>query len=181
MKFWNTDKLLLKFKKKIICFLVADTQLYKRLCLSVGTSVGPWWSSWKVWKRAFRPLPTRPQLVLAVYPALFLFCFVLFCFIFVLFFFSFFSRGRATLYEALSVRRLVCWSVGEHESKSGKTSVSAPAHPSATGIGCVSGLVFVTVTGWKAILIKQCYRFLPYARDFVRLCLLVSQSLSPKV
>ena len=37
-------------------------------------------------------------------------------------------------------------SVGEHESKSGKTSVSAPAHPSATGIGRVSGLVFPLYT-----------------------------------
>ena len=36
-----------------------------------------------------------------------------------------------------SVRR----SVGEHELKSGKTRISAPAHPSATGIGRVSGLV----------------------------------------
>ena len=51
-------------------FLVADTQLYKRLCLSVGRSVGPTRSSWKVGKRAFPPLPTRSQLV-AVYPALF--------------------------------------------------------------------------------------------------------------
>ena len=35
---------------------------------SVGRSVS---MSRKVWKRAFPPLPTRPQLVLAVYPALF--------------------------------------------------------------------------------------------------------------
>ena len=56
-------------------FLVADTQLYKRLCPSVGRLVG--WSvhrsvdtSRKVGKRAYPPLPTRPQLV-AVYPALF--------------------------------------------------------------------------------------------------------------
>ena len=56
-------------------FLVADTQLYKRLCPSVrpsvGWSVGPLVStSRKVWKCAFPPLPTRPQLM-AVYPALF--------------------------------------------------------------------------------------------------------------
>ena len=55
-----------------------------------------------------------------------------------------FSCGHVTLKEALSVRplvgRSVGRSVGEHESKSGKTSVSAPAHPSATGIGRVSGL-----------------------------------------
>ena len=29
------------------------------------------------------------------------------------------------------------------ESKSGKTRISAPAHPSATGIGRVSGLVLL--------------------------------------
>ena len=53
-------------------FLVADTQLYKSLCPSVGPSVGPSVNtSGKVWKCAFSPLPTRPQLVLAVYPALF--------------------------------------------------------------------------------------------------------------
>ena len=60
-------------------FLVADTQLYKSLCpsvrrsvcRSVRPSVGPSVNtSRKVWKRAFPPLPTRPQLVLAVYPAL---------------------------------------------------------------------------------------------------------------
>ena len=38
------------------------------VCWSVRWS---WWSSWKVWKCAFPPLPTRPQLVLAMYPALF--------------------------------------------------------------------------------------------------------------
>ena len=54
-------------------FLVADTQLYKRLCPSVGRSVGR--------------------------------------------------------------------SVEVIKSKSGKTRISAPAHPSATGIGRVSGLV----------------------------------------
>ena len=47
---------------------------HKRPCLSVrwsvGWSVGPSYSSWKVGKCAFLPLPTRPQLV-AVYPALF--------------------------------------------------------------------------------------------------------------
>ena len=36
----------------------------------VGRSVGPSRSSWKVGKRAFLPLPTRPQLM-AVHPALF--------------------------------------------------------------------------------------------------------------
>ena len=54
-------------------FLVADTQLYKRLCPSVrpsvGWLVGPSRSSLNVGKRAFPHLPTRPQLV-AVYPAL---------------------------------------------------------------------------------------------------------------
>ena len=59
-----------------VTFLVADTQLYKRLCPSVGWSVG--------W--------------------------------------------------------LVGWSVEVIELKSGKTRISAPAHPSATG-GRVSGLV----------------------------------------
>ena len=45
------------------------------------------------------------------------------------------------LYKRLcpSVRWSVGWSVVT-ESKSGKTPISAPAHPSATGIGCVSGL-----------------------------------------
>ena len=57
------------------CFLVADTQLYKSLCPSVRRSirrsVGPSVNtSRNVWKRAFPPLPTRPQLELAVYPAL---------------------------------------------------------------------------------------------------------------
>ena len=50
-----------------------------------------------------------------------------------------FSRGLATLQEALSVR----WSVRRSitlKSKSGKTRISAPAHPSATD-GRVSGLV----------------------------------------
>ena len=55
-------------------FLVADEQLYKRLCPSVRPSVrpsvGPLVStSRKVEKPAFPPLPTRPQLM-AVYPAL---------------------------------------------------------------------------------------------------------------
>ena len=31
----------------MVSFLVADTQLYKRLCPSVGRLVGPWWSSWE--------------------------------------------------------------------------------------------------------------------------------------
>ena len=52
-------------------FLVADTQLYKRLCPSVRWLVGrSVTTSRKVGKRAFPPLPTRPQLM-AVYPALF--------------------------------------------------------------------------------------------------------------
>ena len=47
---------------------------------SVGPSVGPsirpsMSTSRKVWKRAFPLLPTRPQLVLAVYPALFVYKF----------------------------------------------------------------------------------------------------------
>ena len=61
-------------------FLVADKRLHKRLCPSVGWLVGRF--GWLVcharvendrivWKRAFSPLPTRPRLVLAVYPALF--------------------------------------------------------------------------------------------------------------
>ena len=54
-------------------FLVADTQLYKRLRPSVRPLVRPGSSSWKVGKPTFPPLPTRPQLVLAVYPALFLY------------------------------------------------------------------------------------------------------------
>ena len=70
---WNLTDLLCLTKKKLILFLVADTQLYKRLCPSVLPLVHP--------------------------------------------------------------------SVHEHESKSGKTRISAPAHPSATGIGRVSGLV----------------------------------------
>ena len=59
-----------------------------------------------------------------------------------------FSCGHATLKEALSVRPSVRpsvhpsvrWSV-MIESKSVKTRISAPAHPSATG-GRVSGLVY---------------------------------------
>ena len=50
-------------------FLVADTQLYKRLCPSIRPSVGPSRSSWKVGKRVFPPLPTNTQLM-DVYPAL---------------------------------------------------------------------------------------------------------------
>ena len=56
----------------------------------------------------------------------------------------------------MSVRPSVRWSVGpsvrrsvgEHELKSGKMRISATAHPSATGIGRVSGLVydFITLT-----------------------------------
>ena len=51
----------------LVPFSVADTQLYKRLCLSIGLSISPsvsllytsvqsWWSSRKVWKRAFMML-----------------------------------------------------------------------------------------------------------------------------
>ena len=66
-------------------FWVADTQLYKRLCLSVRWSINPLVRpsssmSRKVEKRAYPPLPTRPQLV-AVYQALLLFSFIFrFCF-----------------------------------------------------------------------------------------------------
>ena len=70
VRLWLTKK----EKKK---FLVADTQLYKRLCPSVGRLVGRLVSrlSWKVRKRAFPPLPTRPQLM-ALYPALFIHSFI---------------------------------------------------------------------------------------------------------
>ena len=53
----------------------------------------------------------------------------------------------------MSVRPSVHWSVGWSvviESKSGKIRISAPAHPSATGIGRVSSLVgflFLNVGG----------------------------------
>ena len=53
-----------------------------------------------------------------------------------------------------SVHPSVGWSVGEHESKSGKTSVSAPAHPSATGIGRVSGLVFLMLATTEVHLLQ---------------------------
>ena len=58
--------------------------------------------------------------------------------------FYLFSVADKRLYKRLypSIR----WSVGEHESKSGETRISAPAHPSATGIGRVSGLVSITST-----------------------------------
>ena len=56
-------------KLKWATFLVADERLYKRLCPSVGPLVS---TSRKVEKPAFPPLPTRPRLILAVYPALFL-------------------------------------------------------------------------------------------------------------
>ena len=52
-----------------------------------------------------------------------------------------FSRGLVALWEALSVCPSVRRSVRQHESKSGKTCISAPTHPSATGIGRVSDLV----------------------------------------
>jgi len=41
------------------------------------------------------------------------------------------------------LKKSLCPSVREHESESVKTRISAPAHPSATGIGRVSGLVFL--------------------------------------
>ena len=50
------------------------------------------------------------------------------------------SCGHAILQEALSV----CQSVGPSvmiELESVKTRITAPAHPSATGVGHVSGLV----------------------------------------
>ena len=46
-----------------------------------------------------------------------------------------------------SVRRSVGPLVREHESKSVKTRISAPAHASATGIGRLSGLVFKLFAG----------------------------------
>ena len=51
------------------------------------------------------------------------------------------------LYKRLcpSVRPSVGWSVRNHESKSEKTRISAPAHPSATD-GRVSGLVNYIIT-----------------------------------
>ena len=78
-------------------------------------------------KRIIPPLPTCPQLV-AVYPALFL-------------------VACTRLYNPLCpsvgplVRRSVGPSVMVIELESVKTRISAPAHPSATGIGRVSGLV----------------------------------------
>ena len=57
-----------------------------------------------------------------------------------------FSVADTQLYKRL--RPSVGWSVGRSveviESKSGKTRISAPAHPSATG-GRVSGLVFIEI------------------------------------
>ena len=69
-------------KSKILIFLVADMQLYKRLCPSVRPlvcwSVGPSvMIKLESVKTSISALPTRPQLV-AVYPALFMF--YLFCF-----------------------------------------------------------------------------------------------------
>ena len=55
--------------------------------------------------------------------------------------FSLFSCGHATLLVPLSVPPSLRPSIREHESKSVKTRISAPANPSATGIGRVSGLV----------------------------------------
>ena len=40
-----------------------------------------------------------------------------------------------------SVRPSVRWSVGEHESKSVKTRISAPAHPFATGMAVYPALL----------------------------------------
>ena len=58
-------------KSKHGSFLVADTQLYKRLWPYVGLLVGRLVRGDRVekWENAFLPLPTRPQLM-AVYPAL---------------------------------------------------------------------------------------------------------------
>ena len=52
-----------------------------------------------------------------------------------------FSPGHATLQEALSVRPSIGLWVMVIELESVKTRVSAPAQPSATGFGRVSGLV----------------------------------------
>ena len=72
----------------------------------VSWLVGPSHSSWKVGKRAFPPLPNRPQLV-AVYPALF---------------FIIFSRA---LCDSIS-HVLVHWSIGS----SVRPSICPSAHPS---------------------------------------------------
>ena len=91
-------------------FLVADTQLYKSLCPSVGRLVGR------------------------------------------------------------LVGWLVGWSVGRSvtlELKSGKTRISAPAHPSATG-GRVSGLVFIRMVPSSAFATNRHTHLsnLPRGRDF---------------
>ena len=74
---------------------------------------------------------------------------------------SIFLVADTQLYKSLcpSVRS----SVGEHESKSGKTRISAPAHPSATGIGRVSGLVnkcVTQVTGGRSLFGDTTIRFI---------------------
>ena len=57
-------------KNLVLWFLVADKQLLKALsvCQFIHRSVS---TSRKVEKHEFPSLPTRPQLVLAVYPTLF--------------------------------------------------------------------------------------------------------------
>ena len=54
-----------------------------------------------------------------------------------------------------SVRPSVGWSVGEHEWKSVKTRISAPAHPSATG-GRVSGLVLLLLPLHLNLFLRLC-------------------------
>ena len=51
------------------------------------------------------------------------------------------TRNSVRGFVRPSVHPSVCRSVGGHESKRAKTRISAPAHPSATGMGRVSGLV----------------------------------------
>ena len=81
-------------------------------------------------------------------------------FFFLLFLFSLFSCGYATLWEALSVRRSVGRSVMVIELESVKMRISAPAHPSATGIGHVSGLVYnyvnITYTRYLLMVVYIC-------------------------
>ena len=61
------------------------------------------------------------------------------------------------------VRPPVCLSVGPSvmiESKSVKTRISTPAHPSATGIGRVSGLVINTYYDNMLFFINSFLRYL---------------------